>query len=422
MARRRGLSIACLLLPALLVLLALPAPRAQAGDGWWGGLDEGEAVSLADVLRGPRDYRGKTLTFFCIFHRKESYFDPVRTPFNPERYDNFSVWPDGAALWQEKAYVNDMPFLYIRRNHTQRDAIMRLDPVTRIEVTGSIREMLRGRPTIEVFSFRKTGHRVSRQVMRDINAANNYARLGTENGYQLAARRFKSALTPDLPPLYEIAVRKMLAQALRKLGHADEAAAYERGETYGTPDLAEPDPRAVAPRGDLPAPIAEPGTFPTPRGRGDDLPGTPAGDLPGAPLPPAGRDAPNPLTSSDLPGAPINPLTPDSDLPGTPGTASPTPAAPPRPSGAELPPAASRPRGEVPRGNGLRNRSLPDDGPGAAPSGDFPPPARLPLEIPPAKPFQPAMPVAQPRTPQPVRKGPVSGIPPKRTPRISGVR
>ena len=133
MARRRGLSIACLLLPALLVLLALPAPRAEAGDGWWGGLDEGEAVSLADVLRGPRDYRGKTLTFFCIFHRKESYFDPVRTPFNPERYDNFSVWPDGAALWQEKAYVNDMPFLYIRRNHTQRDAIMRLDPVTRIE-------------------------------------------------------------------------------------------------------------------------------------------------------------------------------------------------------------------------------------------------------------------------------------------------
>ena len=114
------------LLLGLVLVFSLPTASAHAGDGWWGALDEGEAVSLLDIMRSPSEFRGRTLTFFCVFHRKENYFDPMRTPFTPKRYDNFSAWPDGSPVWDEQAYVADMPFLYIPRSHEQRDDLMRL--------------------------------------------------------------------------------------------------------------------------------------------------------------------------------------------------------------------------------------------------------------------------------------------------------
>lgn len=409
--RPKTLTLALGLLFALSTLLA-PGAGAEAGDGWWSGLDEGEAVSLANVMRGPRDYRGRTLTFFCLFHRKESYFDPLRTPFNAKRYDNLSVWPDGAAVWETKAYVEeDLPFLYIPRNHAQRDDLMRLERFTRIEVTGRIRDLLRGVPTIEIFSFRVTGHRVGKEVMKEIMRGHNYARMGTKNGYQLAAQSLKRSLTPDLAPLYAIAVRKLLAQSLRKLGFPDEAAAYERGETYGTPDLPAPDADRRGPgTGDLPRP---------PTGPGSDMPGRPVWDTPGAA--PAGAASRQGFGSPD--GAAPSPLSgsPDGDdasgfvAPGD----FPPPALPGRdaargPSGAGTP---RRPASDLPGtpAVGLTSESDLPGTPGQAPPAALPPPgaSRQPGS-------SPAPTRAADRAP--VRSGPVSGIPPTRKPRLTGVR
>jgi hypothetical protein len=353
--------MAVLLLGGLgLLFLAGPgAPAARAGDGWWGGLDEGEAVSLADVIRGPQPYRGRVITFFAIFHTAAGRYRyyPPNTGLTAERYINFSVWPDGAPVWDKDTFVDDFPFLYLPATHAQRDELLGTARCVRLEITGRIRTLLRGRPAIEVFSFRPTGHRLGWGVVRDVMWAMNEVRVGTRATLQSAARRLRNALQPDLPPVYAIRVRKMLADVLRRLGRPDEAAAYERGETVGMPPL----PASDRPEG------TPPDFFP---------PEGPAG------FPPA---APGPTRSGSLgspDGAPSG--SPDGAAPGAPKL--PQPPSLPQPPGAPLPPTGKLPGNPVASG-------------GQAP----------------AAPQLPAPPEAAP----PARH---SAIPPRRKPRLSGVK
>lgn len=375
MRLRRSAARPVLLTLALAVTLTFTSGSAQAGDGWWGGLDEGEAVSLADIMRGPRAYRDRIITFYCVFHTADGEFKyyPPNTAFSEQRHLNFSVWPDGAPMWEERSFRNDVPFLYLRRTNAQRAELVRLPGFTRLEVTGKIRDIVREKPAIEVFSFRQTGHRFGKPIWKRIMQGRNYARAGTTQGYQLAARAFKDALQPDLPPVYDMQVRKLLADTLRKLGFHDEARAYENGESVGMPKLPKPDPGANLP---------EAPTFP------DDLPQPFSSNAASKPTPTAPRPtgpAPAPFGSPD--GEP-SPVRPPQDLPPT-GTLPPAPLGP--------------------------DEALPPAGPGASPSG-FPAPAPRggprPVKPPVAK--KPSVP-----PPNPSARG---GIPPKRRVRLTGVK
>src|SRR5262245_54865912 len=88
-------------------LAGLAPSAARADSGWWGDLDKGQSVRLADVLAAPEAHRGRVLTFTCVFHQREKEFNPLRTRFNAERYDNVSVWPDGKALWLATDFEQD---------------------------------------------------------------------------------------------------------------------------------------------------------------------------------------------------------------------------------------------------------------------------------------------------------------------------
>lgn len=360
----------------LLLLAVATAVPAHAGEGWWGGLDDGEAVSLADVMRGPRDYRQRILTFFCVFHTADGGYKyyPANTAFSEQRHINFSAWPDGAAVWQERTFKHgELPFLYMRRTNAQRVELLRVPLFTRLEVTGTIRDIVRGRPAIEVFSFRPTGHRLGEVVVDDIIKGNAYARAGTPQGYQLAARRYKAALQPDLPPVYDMIVRKLLADTLRKLGFHDEARRYEDGESIGLPELPTPDPGKA-----MPQPPAFPEDMPQPFGGPETPARKPA-------RPPAGTPAPG-HPDGNAPTGPLPPM-----------------AGPP--TGA-LPPAPLGPDERAPAG--AAQGDLPPPAPSYGGEGANPPRA-VPRDTP-----KRTTPKAAPRK--------RSGIPPKRTPRLTGVK
>ncbi len=364
-AVRISLAVLCLGAVGLGVLAGSGQGVAEAGDGWWGALDEGEAVSLSNVIRAPREYRGRTITFFCVFYTAAGEFKyyPPNTAFTESLFINFAVWPDGVPVWEEKTYIGNFPFFYLRRTNEQRSELARVKRYTRLECTGRIRDIVRGRPAIEVFSFRETGHRLGEPVVNSIKWGLNHARLGTKQGYQSAAGRFKEALQPDLPPAYALIVRKYLGDSLRKLGLDDEAALYEGGETIGTPPL--PTPEDGGGFADLGPPPAGPGEFPNAPPQGPDASGSPDGasGSPDGPRPSTGRLPTAPRGMDDLPQPPSDNPFASSDLPGR--TVDP--------------------------------RSLPEPPPaGKTPSGRR----------------------AQPRTP----RKPVSGIPPKRRPRLSGVK
>ena len=375
---RAAIATGCL---ALVLCFAAPA---DAGDGWWGGLDEGEAVSLSNVIRQPDEFRGRIITFYCVFFTADGKYKyyPPNTAFTERNHINFSAWPDGTPMWEQESFVGNFPFLYLRRTNSQHDELLRVKRFTRLECTGRIRDVVRGRPAIEVFSFRETGHKFGKPIFDSILYGINYSKQGTREGYQLAARRFKEALQPDLPPVYAIIVRKLLADSLRALGNDAEADMYERGETVGTPPL--PRPGSGTPPGMPVAPGEDfPSAFPEPPSPDGTLPGD-SGAMPGPPpglgtatggpdgaaaaapakdgFPPAlpeGLPAPpaNPFLSDDVPGQVVGSgrgrleKTPDSELP---GQAKRAPASPTQSRARPRAPASGIPPKRRPRLTGVK--------------------------------------------------------------------
>lgn len=217
---------------AMLALAVVAAPRAHAdGEGWWGILDKGQAVSLADILAEPSRYRDNAVTFPCIYHSRYDYFDPLRTIFNERRYSNFTVWPDGAALWMKQDFENEHPFMYIARDHNQHEALFALPIYSRLEITAKIKATINRKPAFEVLSWRLTGHRFGKPVVEGVMSGDNFARLGQPAQLEMAAGRYRDVLElyPDLPPVYDMQVRRRLGDVLRRLGFAEEAAEVEGG-------------------------------------------------------------------------------------------------------------------------------------------------------------------------------------------------
>lgn len=394
---------------ALGALAALSPPGAQARDGgWWSALDEGLPVALSDVLANAEPYRHRTITFACIFHAREATFDPLHTPFNAERHDNFSVWPDGAPLWEDAAYRRDYPFVYIARNHPQRDALLALEPMTRIQLTGRIRAVTRAGAFFEVFAWRRTGHRLGREVVESVLRGDNYIKSGARDGYQLAARAYRDALKPDLPPVYAQRIGARLAQTLRQLGHPEEAARFESSPLLGAEPLPEPEPGAggsPAREGPAGPPVhpfssgAAPGAAPGTSLGAPTLPAPAPGGAPGSP------DGPAPAGATTLPA----PSGPAADPPAPGGTPLPLPPGAPILPDDQLPGRRPPPRIEGPAA--APESAAPD---GAAPgsAAPAPPGPGSPDGEAGAAPPTPATPAAP--------KG--SAIPPTRRPRLSGVK
>lgn len=402
-ALRPALPLRALALVALALGLAGLAPRAlEADQGWWGDLDKGQNVRLGDVLAAPERHRGRSLTFVCVFHRAEREFNPLRTRFNAERYDNFSAWPDAAPLWLQKDFESDFPFLYVARSHPQRDALLRLDMFTRIELTGRIETVLDGQPFIEITSWRATGHRLGKDVMEAMLRGETYARAGGPEAQSLAAENFRRALDlhPDLAPAYALRIRSRLAEALRGLGRADEADAVLAGVAApGAPaPSAGPDP--AFPGTTLPGEPVAPGTV-VPPGFTPSMPGQPADAPPSTPLPgdpnagragpPAGPPAPGPAPALEAPLGPYEGPTLPGRVVG--------PGEPLRPAMPSVPPLGAPP----PRLPGQPEPEAP--GPGAS----LPPGGAAPTAAPA---------VVDPPLPPP----PPGGQAPPRRPRLAGVK
>lgn len=354
---------ACLVLAGLGLLLDAPVARA----GWWDDLDRGESVELEDVIVHPEHYKGHLVSFYCVFHRVDQVFAPLQAPFTEEGYRNFAVWQDGAAVWEKRAYKDDYPFLYLAVAHPQQAQLLTLEPFTRLEVTGLLRGAIRARPCVEVVSFRPTGERLGKVVVESIMRGDRLAELGER---KLAYESYRRALRPDLPRVYDLLIRKRVAESLRRLGRDDDAQAVERGPILGGSSAPEEQPRPAG--GLLGDPL--PGVSPAsaPGGSPPALPGTPdAAPVPGSPPAPLTRDLPGtpagtgPLTQ-DLPGTPVDaqpgstppassPAAPPASEPGprTAGESNPPPATQPAPtSGPALPPGA--PPRRVPRLSGVK--------------------------------------------------------------------
>lgn len=334
-------------LAGLLAAVLLGAGGARpAHAGWWDDLDKGDAVSLSDLIAEPRRWSGKVVTFPCIHHGPDNVFQPYFTSFHAEKHLNFTAWKDGSPLWEKRAFLDDdFPYLYLRRDHPQGPELSRLEPFTRIEITGVVRDVYRERPFIEIRGFRVTPTTLGRRVVAWVKSGDGWAAAGD---VAKAESHYRAALgEATLEEGYGLRIRKRLADLLRAAGRAADASGVEGGRPIlgGTAAPAppagtlpgaratEPGAGATAPPGAVTSDDALPGSaYDAPpvrapgadagRGTGvppsavvaeDDLPGVPAGTLPAPQVPPT------------------VPPVPPSATPPPPPSPSPTVDAPPPP-------------------------------------------------------------------------------------------
>lgn len=393
-------------------VLALPQGAARADQGWWGDLDKGQSVRLDDVLAAPEAHRGRTLTFTCVFNRLEKEFNPLRTRFNAERYDNVSVWPDGRALWLGADFERDFPFLYLPRAHAQHNDLLRQARYTRLEVTGRVEVVLDGYPFIEMTAFKVTGHRLGTDVVERMTRAETYWRSNDASAKAIAVDNARAALrdTPDLAPAYASRIRTRLAEWLRSLGREGEARELEGSDPNAAPRVPgapgeAPAAPPSAPAAELPGTPVEPDAAPSLPGRGADLPGAPV-DEPLPPTPPLQPATPR----EPRRGAPSGPPRMAS-----PPNLGPVPPAPPGPPAPPAPPEVFGPS--------LPGVPMDEPAPPVRPlprAAPLPPvDPRVPSPLPPVS-GAPVLPpeVVDPPLPPPAK----GGTPPPRRPRLAGVK
>ena len=356
---------------ATVAALVALSPRAARG-GWWDDLDKGRRVRLSDLVAQPAVTEGP-VTFTCVFHKVDAVFFPYFTHFSAETHVNLAVWNDGAPVWEKDAFSHDEPFLYLPRDHAQRDDLARLPMFSRIEVTGRVRDVYRETPWVEVLGFRKTGGTLGSRVVEAMMAADQFAAQGESARAEASYRR--ALEDPSLDEGYGLRIRKRYGDLLHALGREADALEVEGGGILsGTPS--HPIERAASPvttdpSGPDPANSDLPPSAP---------PADPSSPRPAPPAVPTARHSP---IATDLPGIAVDPAAP-----------APSPAPPP-----------------------VVGSAGPGDSAAAGPT------PTSPGAMPPPSPFE-AAPVALRPTPEapapPLPPGPLT--PPKRTPRLAGVK
>lgn len=178
------------------LLAAMIARPAAANNGWWDDVYEQKTVSLEQILKDPVAYRGLEVSFIVQFHRLGTIDNPYYTPFEKERYLNFSAWSDEAALWEKKVYKADFPYMFIDRMAKETAIIVKSRTYDRYLITGRVESIFRGKPWIEVVAFKKLEERMEEPVLiRMVKAF----RLKAVRRYDAAASEFAAAVEETLP-------------------------------------------------------------------------------------------------------------------------------------------------------------------------------------------------------------------------------
>lgn len=178
------------------LLLALVAMPAAANNGWWDDVYEQKTVSLEAILKDPIAFRGLEVSFVVQFHRLGTIDNPYYTPFEKERYLNFSCWSDEAEIWDKKVYRQDFPYMFIDRMAKESAIVLKSRTYDRYLITGRVESIFRGKPWIEVVAFKKLEERMEEPVLiRMVKAF----KLKNVRRYDAAASEFAAAVRDTLP-------------------------------------------------------------------------------------------------------------------------------------------------------------------------------------------------------------------------------
>jgi len=207
----------------LLIALACCVPVLPAANANAVETRKVQTVTLSQITAAPQSYQSATVRFAAIWIGVTNVFDSQRSHFHPERYINFAVWDERAALWEPSARAKPLASLFMGKDLPGADQPARIPRYQLVEIEGRITALLDGQPWIEVKSVRMLPGRGAysdaaiAQLEQAIVFANQEAR-------DLAEEHFAAALATDLPAPARITAGELRARSAMAAGRWDAAA------------------------------------------------------------------------------------------------------------------------------------------------------------------------------------------------------
>jgi tetratricopeptide (TPR) repeat protein len=196
-------------------------------------------VELREVMDAPDSFEGHEISFEARFMSRGNLFKRFNTNFTRRHYNNFSVWPIDAELWDVEARRDLVPTLYLHVRHQKlREVLRQLKQYDAIEVKGTVETSYAGLPWIEVEDLRPVeteSVQLSRQALVHVADA---TKLFNQGRYGLAEEQYRLAMEAGLPDVHMVHVHQRIARGyLRQRRYEDALEAFRLAEGYEPENL-----------------------------------------------------------------------------------------------------------------------------------------------------------------------------------------
>lgn len=193
---------------------------------------------LAEIMKHPESYIGRTVSFECLFAIEGNLFKPLNTRYNPRDFVNFAVWKTDERLWEKKGRRNILPTIYIAKSDRSTLYFLRdAKRYSKIKVTGIITTSYAGLPWVYATAIRPVEDDKEEEFTDNTLA---HIRRGVmmmeQKKYKFAALHFYQAMSAGVPKEHKAFMYESLGWAYFKSGNAHKAYHYLMHATHLNPD------------------------------------------------------------------------------------------------------------------------------------------------------------------------------------------
>ncbi len=154
-------------------------------------------VTLESLHRDPQASLGQLVRLRFQFDAEVARWNPYLTRFGSGDYRAFRVWSDGQFLWEKEHWEAPLAQLFVRRDGVAERALAGAPQLARFEAIGRVRQVLMGRPWIELEQVRRIGDDISESTLLHASRAV----LAMEDAHWAMAREhLERALVGSMPP------------------------------------------------------------------------------------------------------------------------------------------------------------------------------------------------------------------------------
>jgi len=199
-------------LAAVVGMLAVPS----IAGGWFSKMGDVKDVTLAELLRNPRDYVDVDVRFKVYFNSTGGHYNPYFTRFSEEMYGNFTAWPLDARLYDKRDFQRSYAFFFFRRHQKGWKKIQGIERFQVLELVGTVRDVFKGQPWIEVVDFSTSGGGLDEKEIRSVIVGDAQYVAGH---YDDAAESYEYATSARVPASVRADLYRKLADAQYQGGH-----------------------------------------------------------------------------------------------------------------------------------------------------------------------------------------------------------